>query len=149
MADTRCQLEVEAWVRQVWLAERYNQPFSVRRLQLSPGGYFEFDAVSADGKMVATISTSSARTAGGKRATGAVMKHRSDMLFLLMSGAKHPLLVLTDLTMYNFWQAERKRGRVPDSVEVVYAEIPEELASRLRQARARSSAEMRPEPPLA
>lgn len=142
MADTRCQLEVEDWVRREWLPARFGQEFRSSKLRLLPGGKFEFDAVSADGTIVATISTSAAWTVGGKRSTGAIMKHRSDMLFLLMARAAVRLLVLTEDTMYTFWEAQQRRGRVPTEIEVVLARLPSELQTRLVQARARSSAEM-------
>ena len=144
MADTRVQLEVEAWVRNHWMPQHLGTSFEPKRLKLQPGGFFEFDAVCSNGEVVATISTSAAKTAGGKLATGAVMKHRSDMLFLLMAPAIRRLLILTDGTMDLFWQRQRARGRVPTQIEVMQADIPSELQERLDQARGRSSAEMLP-----
>jgi len=43
---------------------------NVARVRLSSGGVFDFDAVSEDHSVVATISTSGAKTAGGKYAVG-------------------------------------------------------------------------------
>jgi hypothetical protein len=142
MADTRVQLEVEAWVRNTWLPQHLGLSFEAKRLQLESGGFFEFDAVSPKGEVVATISTSAAKTANGKLATGAVMKHRSDMLFLLMVPAGRRLLVLTNRTMELYWERQRARGRVPTQIEVLYAELPAELEEKLMGARSRSSAEM-------
>jgi hypothetical protein len=142
MADTTFQLLVEDWVRHQFLAPRYNQRFSERHLNLTSGGKFEFDAVSDDGSIVASISTSAAKTATGNRATGAVMKLRSDMLFLLMAKAPRPMLVLTQECMCNLIEAERKRGRVPPEIIVEHAPLSEELADELKRVRVRNSSEM-------
>lgn len=63
---------------------QFGTKFSRERLQLRSGGVFDFDAVSEDRSVVATISTSGSRTAGGKNAVGKLLKLRSDMLFLTM-----------------------------------------------------------------
>jgi hypothetical protein len=69
MADTRCQLECEDWVRQDWMPQRFGQSFHRDRVRLSSGGFFDFDGVSADGATIATISTSGAKTSGGGMAS--------------------------------------------------------------------------------
>ncbi|MEZ5929154.1 MAG: hypothetical protein R3C55_11850 [Parvularculaceae bacterium] len=68
MADTRVQVEVEDWVRRNWMQEKFGQPFHRDRIRLKSGGLFDFDAVSADQSIVASISTSSAKTSSGKHA---------------------------------------------------------------------------------
>jgi hypothetical protein len=68
MADTRVQLEVEDWVRQEWMPQHFGVNFYRERLKIRSGGVFDFDAVSADKSIVATISTSGAKTSGGKYA---------------------------------------------------------------------------------
>lgn len=68
MADTRVQLEVEDWVRDVWMQEQFACEFYRKRLSLISGGVFDFDAVSKDGKIAACISTSEGKTASGKHA---------------------------------------------------------------------------------
>lgn len=88
MADTRIQLEVEDWVRRNWMPPQFGTRFSRERLQLRSGGVFDFDAVSEDHSIVATISTSGSRTSGGNNAVGKLLKLRSDMLFLTMVEAK-------------------------------------------------------------
>jgi hypothetical protein len=144
MADTRCQLECEDWVRLNFLPAKFGQPFHRERLRLSSGGVFDFDAVSADQTIAATISTSGATTASGKHAVGKVMKLRSDMLFLLLAGRPKSLLVLTEHDMYQLCLKERNGGRVPTAIEFLYAELPSALAQRLRDARRASSVEVSP-----
>ncbi len=74
MADTRVQVEVEDWVRREWMSKALGQTFHRERLRLSCGGAFDFDAVSTDGTVVATISTSGATTASGRQAVGKMLK---------------------------------------------------------------------------
>src|SRR5579884_4396618 len=142
MADTRCQLECEDWVRLNVLPQRFGQPFHRERLKLSSGGVFDFDAVSADRQIAATISTSGATTASGKDAVGKVMKLRSDMLFLLLAERPKSLVVLTERDVYDLCLRERQGGRVPTAIEFLYAELPADLAARLRMARSASSSEV-------
>lgn len=78
MADTRIQIEVEDWVRLNWMPQQFGQKFCRERLPLSSGGVFDFDAVSEDRKIVATISTSGAKTVTGKHAVGKLLKIRSE-----------------------------------------------------------------------
>jgi len=123
------------------MAEAFGQPFFRERVKLTSGGIFDFDAVTADRSIVGTISTSSARTTSGKLATGAVMKLRSDMLFLVLAAAKRSILVLTEKDMFDWYQKEASIGRVPPQIEVVHAPLPNHLALKLVGAKRRSSDE--------
>ncbi len=145
MADPRVQLEVEDWVRENWMPETYDQKFSRERVKLRSGGKFDFDAVSADREIVATISTSASITSGGKHGVGKMMKLRSDMLFLTMAGAKRRIVVLTEKDMYARCLAEVERGRVPPEIEFALAAIPDELRARLKKARDSASREVSPQ----
>lgn len=144
MADTRCQVECEDWVRREWMPTFFGQPFYRERMPLSSGGVFDFDAVSEDKTIVANISTSGARTASGKHAVGKLMKLRSDMLFLLLSEAPRKVMVLCEPDMCALCQRERDSGRVPKEIEFVHAPLPDELAIRLVAARKISSDEVSP-----
>jgi hypothetical protein len=62
MADTRIQIEVEDWVRRNWMPTHFGVSFSRERLLVQSGGVFDFDAVSEDHSIVATISTSGSKT---------------------------------------------------------------------------------------
>lgn len=126
------------------MSEEFGQKFHRERLPLRSGGKFDFDAVSSDEKIIATISTSSSLTSGGKHGIGKMMKLRSDMLFLIMAAAERRIVILTEQDMYKKCLAEAKGGRVPPEVEFVLATIPEELRERLEKAKAKSSAEVSP-----
>jgi hypothetical protein len=141
MADTRVQIEVEDWVRQEWMPTKYGMNFYRERLKIRSGGVFDFDAVSGDKKIVATVSTSGAKTSGGKHAVGKILKIRSDMLFLTMVDATQRLVVLTEHDMYEQCLKEAAGGRVPPEIEFAFAALPEELNTRLVVARLKASHE--------
>lgn len=144
MAETRCQLECEDWVRLNWLPNRFGQAFHRERLRLTSGGVFDFAAVSADLTVAITISTSGATTAGGKSAVGKMMKLRSDMYFLLLADRPQSFVVLTEYDMYERCLKEKEAGRVPAQIEFLHVELPPELNEKLREARRRASVEVSP-----
>ena len=145
MSDTRVQLAVEAWICANWMPEKFGQKFHKRRIGLTSGGLFEFDAVSEDGKIVAVISTSGAKTASGGSATGKIHKIRSDMFFLLLAEAEQRVVVLTEQDMFQRWQQEKTGGRVPPEIELYLAKIPDEQRERLRSARKKAAREVSPD----
>lgn len=145
MADTRVQTEVEDWVRDTWLQKEFGQAFYRKRLKLSAGGVFDFDGVSADETIIASISTSRAVTSGGKTGVGKLHKLRSDMLFLVMvETVSKRLIVVTEDDMLELLRREQRSGRVPSSVQFLRAEVPMELDLRLRASREVASEEVRP-----
>src|SRR5687767_2344155 len=103
MANTGAQGDVEDWVRRVWMPLQFGQQFRKERLRLLSGGVFEFDAVSPDDRIVASISTSCGVTSGGKHPAGKVNKLRGDVLFLTMVAADRRIIVLTDRAMHSIW----------------------------------------------
>jgi hypothetical protein len=147
MADTRVQVEVEDWVRKEWMSGQFGCVFYRERLSLTSGGVFDFDAVSQDRRIAACISTSGGKTASGKNAVGKLLKLRSDMLFLLL--AKEPekrIIVLTEPDMFEVCAKEKAGGRVPQQIEFVLADLPDELRKKLTQARKNASKEVSPTP---
>lgn len=142
MADTRVQLEVEDWVRKNWMPGQFGVRFSRERVSLRSGGVFDFDAVSGDGSIVATISTSGAKTSGGKYAVGKILKLRSDMLFLTMVEAKRRIIILTERDMYDQCEKEAAGGRVPPEIEFACAALPDDLNRKLVAARLAASGEL-------
>jgi len=132
------------WIRDEWLPEQFGQPFSKRRLKLSSGGFFEFDAVSADGQVIATVSTSRSRTSSGRRGAGKMNKIRSDILFLSLRKARRRVVVLTERDMYRNCGRQQDRGRLPQWVKLLLAPLPKPLAKSLRRARRKSSREVSP-----
>jgi hypothetical protein len=119
----------------------FGMKFSRERLPLRSGGVFDFDAVSDDRSIVATISTSGSKTSGGKHAVGKILKLRSDMLFLTMVKTSRRVMVLTERDMCDQCEKEAAGGRVPPEIEFVCAIIPDELRIRLVTARQTASIE--------
>lgn len=144
MADSRIQLEIEDWIRMQWLPVKFGQRFEMRHFRLKTGGFFDFDAVSVDEKIVANISTGGAFTARNKLGSGKMNKLRSDMLFLLMAEAETRLIVLTEEDMYRRWQNEKVNGRTPPEIQFVLVDLPEELRQKLLRAKKIASDEVTP-----
>ncbi len=144
MADTTVQLEVEDWIRRNWLPQKFGQKFHRERLRLSAGGLFDFDAVSEDEKIIAVISTSSAKTRRGKSAVGKLTKIRSDVYFLLLVESAKRVVVFTEKDMLDRFNKERQAGRAPREIDSYLAEIPAELRRRLEVARKASIDEIEP-----
>jgi len=144
VADTSVQLEVEEWVRSNWMPAHFDKSFLGKRLRLTSGGAFDFDAVSDDNEIVATISTAGAFTASGRRGVGKIHKIRSDIYFLLLAEIKRKVVVLTEKDMFDVWIGEIESGRVPDSIEIVLSDIPNELREKLEASRQKASKEVTP-----
>ena len=144
MADTRTQRTAEQWIRDTWLPGVLQQTFRKQRVRLTPGGEFEFDAVSRDRRVIVTVSTSRHHTSSGGRGAGKLNKIRSDILFLTLAKARRRIVVLTESDMFRTCQSQKTAGRLPSSVEFLLAKIPVGLASRLRRARRRSAREVSP-----
>jgi len=142
MADTSVQREVENWVRDQWLPEKFAQQFHKRKCKLDSGGDFEFDAVSQDSTIVALISTSRYKTARGKHGSGKVQKIRADINFLQQAQADQHILLLTEPDMLEFFQKERAKGRVSQSIHIALVSLPESLSASLKQARDEASREV-------
>jgi hypothetical protein len=145
MAISKIQLDVEEWIRDKALPSLYGQTFHPGALKLKSGGVFNFDAISEDCCIVANISTSGARTARRKHASGKIQKIRADMLFLLMASAEKRLIVLTERDMFDFWEAEKQAGRVPLEIEFIRIKLPTELSIALENAKRTASEEVSPQ----
>jgi hypothetical protein len=123
---------------------RLGQSFDQIPLRLSAGGHYNFNAVSRDNTIAASISTSGARTASGKRGVGKLLKIHSDIMFLLLADVHRRLVVLTEPDMYLLCQDEVARGRMPKDIEFLLADLPQELRRRLQVAREVASREVTP-----
>jgi hypothetical protein len=125
MADTTAQGKVERWIVDNELPRSFGgMSFSKRNVQLTWGGEFEFDAVSADGSMVVCVSTSCCKTATGRNAIGKYHKLKADALHLLHTvDARRRAMVFTDAGMLAHFEKERSRGRFPpaSAIELIHA----------------------------
>jgi hypothetical protein len=148
MAPTRAQLEAERWVVNNFLPKWFpGHVFDGEKVRLTWGGEFNFDAVSGDGSIVCLISTSVARTAGGKLGTAKIQKIRSDTLYLLNTvGVSRRALVFTEPSMRERFRREAANGRFPPEsvIEVITAELPKDLQAKVVIARKAASDETSP-----
>jgi hypothetical protein len=144
MANIRVQVEVENWVRDKWMRRHFGTEFEGKRVRLTSGGFYDADAVSKDGRIVAAIATGSARTSGGRLGVGKMLKIRADRYFLLLAEAERRLVVLTEPDMFVQWSREREAGRVVRNSEFVLAELPGDLRERLERSKKEASDEVQP-----
>ena len=139
MADTTSMNRAEAFVR----LKVFGPKYSARRLLLRWGGNFAFDAVSPDGKTVALISTSAARTAGGNLATGKIKKLIADALFLIFAArVKRRVMVFTERSMFAEFRKYQEAGRFPPGIELIHFPLPRSHRERVRDARLVSRREL-------
>ena len=145
MAETSTQHEIEDWIRNIWMPAKFHQDFSQKKLPISSGGIFEFDAVSDDEMIIANISTSSSTTARGKPGIGKIQKIRSDAFFLLLLPHEtRKLLIFTEADMADFWKKEKERGRLPHNIEIYPVDLSENLRRKLQSSRKAASDEVSP-----
>lgn len=146
MADTSAQRDAEAWVIQHGLPSAFpGVTFHGMKLQLKWGGRFSFDAVSADGAIVALISTSAERTASGNLATAKFQKLKADALYLLnLQSPARMVMVFTEKSMHMHFCKEKEIGRFPPEIELHHVSLPYELHQRVLEVRALASKETSP-----
>jgi len=115
MANTSAQHIAEKWIVSNFLPVHFKgTSFSDRKLTLKWGGQFSFDAVSEDGKIVGLISTSAARTAGGKAAIAKFQKLKADALYLLnVNDAGQLLMIFTEDSMLKHFEKQKKIWTLP------------------------------------
>ncbi len=142
MASTRyLTTVVEEWVRNQ-LGERFGQPFRKGKLQLVTGREFEFDAVSADGEIVASIKTSSGTTSGGNFPNGKVNSCIADLWYLCLVNVPMRLLLLTNPIFYELFTS-RMRGAIPSDIEILALPLPPDMQAEVDRVVRSASAEMR------
>ena len=121
------------------------QRFAPRKMPLTWGGQFAFDAVSDDGSIVAVISTSSAKTATGKGATAKFQKLKTDALYLLhLAAPARMVMVFTEMDMRDYFDKVTQAGRFPPSIERLFVALPPELQAMVVATRALASQETSP-----
>jgi hypothetical protein len=116
---------VEPWVR-AHLASRYGQDFAARVLRLTPGGAHEFDAVSVDGQIVASIKANSGLTSGGNYPTGKVATCLNEVYFLTLVDASQRLLVLTNPKFHAIF-TRATAGQIAEGVKIELVALPDEM----------------------
>jgi hypothetical protein len=140
MTKRNYRLEAEDHVRKEALPKIYGQKFSRERLRLTTGGYYDFDAVSFDEKIVCCISTSVGETDGGNSASSKLYKMKAEILSMVMLDAKKKVMAFTDRQMAVLLEKEKESGRIPLDVEIKVIGLPEDIERGLKEALAHSRA---------
>ena len=142
MANTNeIKSKIHPYVRN-WLKQRYGIAFGKTRLPLrNCGGFHQFNAVSSDGKIVATIKTASGVTSGGKHPSGKRASAIEQLYYLLLAEADTKLLVIVGLEFFNILKA-KLTGVLPASIQLLHCPLPAELASLTRSITNEASEEI-------
>jgi hypothetical protein len=131
---------VEPWVR-ARLEERYGRPFSSRVLGLTTGGKREFDAVSDDLSIVASIKAHSGLTSGGRNPSAKISSALLEVYFLTLVPAEVKLLILTDPEFFDIF-AKNTAGRVAPGIAVERMALPAKMQAAVREVTRSASIEM-------
>lgn len=141
MADTTyLKNVVEPFVRDQ-LASRYGVPFQSRVLTLVTGGTHEFDAVSADGRVVAAIKAHSGKTARGLHPAAKVRDAEAELYYLTLVAAPIRLLVLTNREFYEIME-RRLTGRLAPGIAVEHIPLPDDIQKEVTRVQAVASQEV-------
>lgn len=146
MADTRVMKHrVEPYVREKLEAE-FGQAFTQQFLPVGrrtdgSAAMHEFDAVSADRRIVAGIKSSSGRTSGGRRPSGKINAAYKELYFLSLVDANHRILVLTDPEFHQIMRNDSD-GKLAPGLELMLIALPRELKEQVQAVHRAASKEM-------
>jgi hypothetical protein len=124
------------------LSELYQTSFHRRPLQLQTGGQHEFDAVSDNGKIVASIKTA-AVAAGGRHPSGRVVDCFAELYFLSVLRARRRLLVLTSPEFHELFLTIA-RGKLAPGIEIVHIPLSAQTQARVSAVQKAASDEVTP-----
>lgn len=131
---------VEPWVRER-LGEKFGQQFSSEVLTLSPGGTHEFDAVSKDRSIIASIKANSSLTSGGKHPTGKVATCLNEIYYLTLVSASERMLVLTNPEFHDIFTRVTS-GQIASGIGILLLPLPSEMQGEVDRVTRRASDEM-------
>ena len=143
MANTSIlRYEVEPYVRARLEAE-FGQPFAARFLPLLPGGMHEFDAVAADGSVVASVKSASGLTAGGRVPDGKIKNCVAELYYLSLVEAPCRRLILTTPAFFKIF-TRKVTGAVAVGIEVVCLPLSADLQEKVNEVVRQASSEVTP-----
>ncbi len=143
MANTNYyKTHVEPHVREV-LEKKYGVAFTSQNLALTTGGKHEFDAVAADGSIVASIKSLSGKTASGKRPAAKYATCFAELYFLSLVEAPRRILVLTTPDWHAMF-IKNIDGRLAPGLEIELLKLSPELQAEVDKIRDVASGEVSP-----
>jgi len=140
MASTTALEESFDWIRNQ-LAGEAGVSFAKRTVPLTTGGQHTFNAVAADGSLIATITNSSGATSGRKKPVGKLHSAINYIYFLSLVSAPRRMLIVTNPEFDRYLRAELA-GALAPGIEVTLIELPAELSQRVGQVTRDASDEM-------
>jgi hypothetical protein len=131
--STTATKDIENWIRNEFLQEKYHQVFSKRKLGVQSGAQIEFDAVSEEGNIVCIISTSIGKTADGKPDADVLGKIREKALWAISLNEKPETIMFafTDKSMVELIKQEKENGRFPKHIKTLLVKLPSDLEKKL------------------
>ena len=140
MANTSALQQAIEWVRRD-LGEQYQTVFTKSSVRLQTGGRHTFNAVAADGSLVATVTNHSGVTSGGKRPVGKIKSAIADLYWLSLVDAPQRSLVVTNRDFLIILEFELK-GALTEGLSLVHVELPADLAAAVASVSKAASDEM-------
>lgn len=132
MANTaKLRYLIEPYVRSELEKIYLGHIFTEKRLPLHKKkngtyAYHNFDAVSDDNSIIASIKSHSWFTSGGKLPSGKIGQIYQSIYFMNLVTAKTKLMIFTDFETYERFK-EYSNGKLDDSIEIKYIKLSEEL----------------------
>ena len=115
--------------------------FASQVLTLTTGGTHEFDAVAADGSIVASIKSLSGKTAGGKRPAAKYATCLAELYVLSLVAAPKRILVLTTPDWHTMF-VRYIEGRLVPGVDIELLKLSPELQGEVDRVTALASGEV-------
>jgi hypothetical protein len=134
---------VEPHIRTV-LADRHGVAFTAQFLELRSGGRHEFDAVSSDGRVIASIKSASGLTSGRKKPSGKIKDCIAELYYLSLVDAPERVLVLTTPAFYDIF-AKDMLGKVAEGITIECIPLPPDMQAEVDKVVKAASDEVSPE----
>lgn len=132
--------EAIGWVRGALAAER-GLAVARRSMTLTTGGSRSFNAVTANGSLVATVMNSSGATSGGKKPIGKIRGAIAEMYHLSLVVAPDRQLIVTNAEFHGYLLRELD-GALAPGIQLRHLPLLPDLARRVAGVTADASNEM-------
>lgn len=147
MANTaKLRYLIEPYVRSELEKIYIGHIFTEKRLPLRKKkdgtyAYHNFDAVSDDNSIIASIKSHSWFTSGGKLPSGKIGQIYQSIYFMNLVEAKTKLMIFTDYETYERFK-EYSNGKLDDNIEIKYIKLSDDLNRICIEIRNAASEEM-------
>jgi len=139
---TRLKNDVEKWYLETLKVDKKNENISKEKVDLTWGGFFEFDAVVKEEKEKNIVEVHCLSTS--KYNTGQLHKIKDDALML--TGVKYTVkkvIAFTDSTLHKKVKGEQNNGRFPKDIELKLLDVEDEINNIIIQVKTESIKEQK------